>query len=54
MTVEETIKLIEVLSKGYAKPDLGDCCSEQRTVYETKNYMPTIEKLVKQLTNGLK
>lgn len=53
MTVEEMIKLIEVLSKGYAKPDLGDCCSDQRTVYETKNYMPTIEKLINKLTDGI-
>lgn len=54
MTNDEKIRLIEVLSNGYAKPDLSDtCCSGERTVRETKKFMPVIENLINSLVKNI-
>ncbi len=43
LTVGEMIRWLEVLSNGYAKPDLSDRSTNgSGTVKETKNYMPFI------------
>lgn len=49
MTNQEKIDLIGVLSRGYAKPDLSACCSDDRTVHETKDYRPYIFGILEDL-----
>ena len=45
----EKIELIKVLSQGYAKPDLSDCCASPRTVFETKDYRIYIDAIIQDL-----
>jgi len=49
MTVDSMINWLEVLSRGYAKPDLSDSPNGTGTVNETKHYMPFIMKINKRL-----
>lgn len=49
MSNQEKILLVEVLSKGYAKPDLSDCCTGERTVFETKDYRRYIDAVIQDL-----
>lgn len=42
MTNTDLIHWLQVLSEGYAKPDLSHSASGTGTVRETKNFMPFI------------
>lgn len=52
--LDTLIRWLDVLQKGYAKPDqTKGCCRDNGTVYETKHYKPYIDAINKELAERL-